>query len=113
MSTVIYFAFIGLMLIGNCFGVYKLFADKQSFITQFPKLTENLYFYFKLLPVINIIALIGLLFWQKWAAYLAIVLGVVVIGFDIYLGIKYHLYVAIISTIVLLFLIFKFRHQLK
>lgn len=105
--------FMVLMFLGNGFALYKLFTDKQEFLTQFPKLTETAFNIFRFLPLINIIALAGMWFLNTWAAYLAVACGIAVIAFDIYFGIWYHLYVAIPSTLLLLFFIIKYWNEFK
>lgn len=113
MRPLLYAMFIIVMIAGNCAGLYKLFTDKQAILEQFPRLTESAYSLFRLLPVVNIIALAGLWFFQSWAAYLAIAGGLLVIGFDVYYGISYHLYIAIPSTLLLLFFIIKYWNHFK
>lgn len=105
--------FIILMLAGNCFALYKLFTDKPEFLTKFPKLTSRAFDLFRLLPVINIIALAGIWFLKPWAAWLAIACGMAVIGFDIYFAIWYHLYVAIPSALLLLYFIIRYWNEFK
>lgn len=105
--------FLLLMLLGNVFALYKLFTDKQEFLIKFPKLTESAFNIFRFLPVINIIALAGLWFLKPWGAFLFIVCGIIVIVFDWYFGIYYHLYVAMPSTVLLLFFIIKHWNEFK
>lgn len=113
MKPLLYFLFILIMLLGNCFALYKMFTAKQEFFDQFPKLTETAFNIFRLLPVINIIALAGMWWMKPWAAYLAIACGIAVILLDIYFGIRYHLYVAIPSALLLLFFITKYWNLFK
>lgn len=109
----VYSIFLLLLLTGNCFALYKLFTDKQAFLSQFPRLTENVFNLFRFFPVINIMALAGMWFLKPWGAYLAITCGIIVIVFDIYFGIYYHLYVAIPSTLILLFFIVRYWNEFK
>ncbi len=109
----VYTIFLLLMLLGNCFALYKMFTAKQEFFDQFPKLTEIAFNMFRLLPIINIIALAGMWWMKPWAAYLVMACGIAVIAFDIYFGIWYHLYVAIPSTLILLFFIIKYWNEFK
>lgn len=109
----VYTIFILLMLLGNGFAVYKMFTAKQEFFDQFPNLTETAFKIFRLVPVINIIALAGMLLMRPWAVYLVIACGIAVIAFDIYFGIWYHLYVAIPSSLILLFFIIKYWNEFK
>lgn len=113
MRPPVYAIFLILMLAGNSFALYKLFTDKQEFLTKFPKLTEAAFNVFRFLPVINIIALAGMLFLKSWAAYLAIGCGIAVIAFDLYFGIYYHLYVAVPSTLILLFFVIKYWNHFE
>ena len=113
MKPLVFSIFLILMLAGNCFALYKLFADKQGFFTKSPALTETGLTVLKIIPFLNIISLAGLWFFQSWAAYLAIATGVIVISLDIYFGIYYHLYAAIPSTLILLFFIFKYWNHFK
>jgi len=109
----VYAIFLLLMLLGNSFALYKLFTEKQEFLAKFPKLTETAFNVFRFLPVINIIALAGMWFLQSWAAYLAIACGVAVIAFDLYFGIYYHLYVAVPSTLILLFFAIRYWNHFE
>ena len=100
-----------LLLAGNSFGAYKLFTEGPVFMEKYPGLTPERFQIFKWLPVVNILSLVGLLFWQRWGAWLAIACGLAVITCDIFFGIKYHLYVAVPSTLILTFFIIRFWHQ--
>lgn len=113
MKLLIYSIFIFLMLAGNCFGLYQLFTSKQDFLARFPRLNSTNYIILQILPVINIIALAGLWFLKSWSPWLAIAGALAVIAADIYFGTWYHLYLAIPSTIILLFFIIKFRNHFK
>lgn len=113
MKLMVYYIFILLMWMGNGFALYKLLTDKQEFLAKFPRLTEAAFNIFYFLPVLNIIALAGMWFLKSWAVYLAIACGVAVIVFDVYFGIFYHLYVAIPSTLILLFFIIKYWNEFK
>lgn len=113
MKPLLYFIYLLIMLLGNCFALYKMFTARQEFFDQFPKLTETAFNIFRFLPIINIIALAGMWFFKSWGAYLAIACGIAVIVFDIYFGIRYHLYVAIPSTLILLFFIIKYWNEFK
>jgi hypothetical protein len=50
---------------------------------------------------------------ETLAAYLAITCGVVVIVFDIQFSLYYHLYLAVLSTLLLLFFIIKYWNHFK
>ena len=113
MKLSVFAIFLLLMLLGNCFALYKMFTEKQVFLAQFPKLTEKPFTILLLLPVINIIAVAGLWFLKPWAAYLAIACGVAIIVFDVYFAIYYHLYVAVPSALILLFFISKYWNEFK
>lgn len=113
MKLSFYAIFLLLMLLGNSFALYKMFISKQEFLTLFPKLNNEAFSTFRLLPVINIIALAGLWFLKPWGAYLAIACGITVIAFDLYFGIYYHLYVAVPATLILLFFIIKYWNEFK
>lgn len=113
MRPVIFSVFILLMATGNCLAAYKLFTAKQEFMEKFPKLTDPAYAIFRLLPFVNLVALAGLWFFQSWAAYLAVACALVVIAFDIYFSITYHLYVAIPSFVLLLLFIIKYWNHFK
>ncbi|HPG11927.1 MAG TPA: hypothetical protein PLU37_10375 [Chitinophagaceae bacterium] len=108
MKTVVFPAFILLLLLGNCFGAYKLFTAKEDFLSKFPKLTEEAYGLIRYLPLVNIIALAGVLFWQKWGVYLAVACAILIIVCDILFGIYYHLFIAVPSTIFLIYLIARY-----
>jgi len=109
----VYAIFLVLLLLGNCFALYKMFTARQEFLTQFPGLTETAYTIMRILPVVNILALAGMWFLQPWAACLAITCGIIVIAIDVYFGIYYHLYVAIHSTLILLFFIILYWNEFK
>lgn len=109
----VYTIFLLLMLLGNCFALYRMFTVKQEFFDQFPKLTETAFSIFRLLPIINLIALAGMWWMKSWAAYLIIACSIAVIAFDIFFGIWYHLYVAIPSTFILLLFIIKYWNGFK
>ncbi|HRG80992.1 MAG TPA: hypothetical protein PLO99_00690 [Chitinophagaceae bacterium] len=105
--------FILLMLMGNSFALFKMFTDKQEFLSKFPKLSEQSFYLFRFLPLLNIVGLAGLWFYQTWAVWLSIACGLAVIFFDLYFGIYYHLYVAIISTAILLYFIIRYWNAFK
>lgn len=105
--------FILLMLLGNCFGLYQLITGKQEMLIRHTKLTNENYFILLLLPVINIIALAGMWFLKSRSSYLAIIGALAVIAADIYFGIKYHLYLAVPSTVILLFFIIRYWNHFK
>lgn len=113
MKPLVFSIFLIVVLAGNCFALYKLFKDKLEFFAKSPALTPNGFAIIRLMPVLNIIALAGLWFFQSWAAYLVIACGVLVIFLDIYFGIYYHLYAAVPSTLILLFFIIKYWNQFK
>jgi len=101
------------MLTGNCFGLYQLITGKQEFMVRFPKLNENNYFVLQLLPAINIIALAGMYYFKTWSPWLAIAGALLVIAVDLYFQVWYHLWLAILSTVILLFFIIKYWGQFK
>ncbi len=105
--------FILLMLMGNSFALFKMFTDKQEFLSKFPKLSEQSFYLFRFLPLLNIVGLAGLWFYQTWAVWLSIACGLAVIFFDLYFGIYYHLYVAIISTAILFYFIIRYWNAFK
>ena len=105
--------YIILMLIGNGFALFKMFNEKQEFLSNFPKLSEESFYLFRFLPLLNIVGLAGLWFYQTWAVWLSIACGLAVIFFDLYFGIYYHLYVAIISTAILLYFIIRYWNAFK
>lgn len=113
MRPVIYAIFILLMLLGNCFALYKLFTDKQAFLAKFPGITGSGFAVFRFLPLINIIALIGMWYLTYWGACLAVACGITVIALDLYFGITYHLYVAVPSAVLLLFFVIKYWNDFK
>ena len=113
MKYSIYYAFLILMLAGNSFALYKLFADKQAFTDQFPNITATGFTLFRLLPLVNIISLAGLWFFKPWAAYLALGCGLLIIVLDILFKMHYHLYVAVPSTLVLLLFILYYWNQFR
>lgn len=113
MRLLVYSIFIFLMLAGNCFGLYQLLTGKQEFVAKFPKLNDKNYFILQILPLINIVALAGMWLLKSWSPWLAITGAVAVIVADIYFGIRYHLYLAIPSTLILLFFVIKYRNHFK
>jgi hypothetical protein len=113
MKPLIFSIFLIIMLAGNCFALYKLFTNKPEFFAKTPALTETGFILLRIIPFLNITALVGLWFFQSWAAYIAIACGVLVIYLDIYFGIFYHLCAAVPSTLILLFFIIKYWNQFK
>ena len=113
MRLLIYSIFLFLMLVGNCFGLYQLLTSKQEFISKIPKLNDQSYYFLLLLPVINIIGIVGMWFLKSWSPYVAIIGAAAVICADLYFSIKYHLYLAISSTLILLFFIIKYWNHFK
>lgn len=105
--------FLLLLLAGNAFALYKMITGREELITKYPRLTNNGFNAFRILPVINIIALIGIWYLEPWGAYLAIACGVITIACDLYFGIYYHLYVAIPFTLILLFFVLKYWNEFK
>lgn len=97
-----------MLLLGNCFGAYGLIFNRAELLAKLPKVTEIGANILSVIPFVNIIGLIGLLSWQGWAAYLVIVCGILVIAADVYFGITYHLFLAIPSTLLIAFFIYKF-----
>lgn len=113
MRPIFFTIFLLLMLAGNSFAVYKMFTAEEEFLRKFPRITPALFSFFRLLPVINIIAVAGLWFYQGWAACLAIACGLAVIAFDVFFRISYHLYVAVPSFALLLFFLISYRAHFK
>jgi hypothetical protein len=109
----LYFIFLGLMLAGNSFGFFQLVTQKQTFLEKFPELTPKNIFWFQLLPVLNIAGLAGMLFFKSWSPYVAVAGALLVIVADIYFNIRYHLFVAIPSALILLWLIVFFWNKFK
>lgn len=99
---------IVLLLLANCFGAYGLIFNRSELLANLPKVKETGANVLSTLPFINIIGLIGLLLWQSWAAYVVLICCVLVIIADIYFSINYHLFLAIPSTVLLAFFIYKF-----
>ena len=113
MRPLLYSVFLILMLLGNSFGLFQIFTAKQEFMSKVPKLNDQNYFLLQLLPLVNIAGIIGMWFFKSWSPYVAIIGAVAVIGADVYFGIKYHLYLAVPSALILLFFIFKYWNQFK
>ncbi len=113
MRSPVYTIFLLLMLLGNSFALYKMFIAKQEFFDRFPRLTETAFSIFRLLPIINLIALAGMWWMKPWAAYLIMASSIAVIAFDIFFGIWYHLYVAIPAAVILLLFIIKYWNGFK
>jgi len=113
MRLIVYSIFVFLMFAGNCFGIYQLITGKEEMLAKHSGLTNANYLILLALPVINIIALAGMWFLKSWSPYLAIFGSAAVIVADIYFGIKYHLYLAIPSTLILLFFIIRYWNHFK
>lgn len=113
MRPLIFTILLLLLLAGNCFAAYKMFTDKDFFLAKMPGLTEKQFTFFRWLPLLNIVLLAGIWFWQYWAVWLIVIAGVVVIAFDIYYSFFYHLYLAIPSFLLLLFFIIKYWVKFK
>jgi hypothetical protein len=52
-------------------------------------------------------------FLKSWSPYLAIIGAIAVIAADIYFGIRYHLYLAVPATLILLFFITRYWNHFK
>ena len=110
---IVFYIFISLMLLGNCFALYQLIVSREAFLSKFPALTDKTFMVMQFLPVVNIVAMIGLLFFKSWATWLAIIGAVAVIAADVYFNINYHLYVAVPSALLLLFFIVRYWNEFK
>jgi hypothetical protein len=99
--------FIYVLIAANCFVLFGLFSSRASFLEQYPKFNKTTLTLFTLLPVVNLISLGGLFFYQLWAVYLFAVCSLLVIFSDIYFGVKSHLAIAAVSSLILTFLIFQ------
>ena len=97
------------MLAGNLFASYQLWTNKAAFLSRFPSLQGLAFECFRILPLLNILALTGLWFFRPWAVWPAIILSLAVIAFDIIYQIRYHLPIAIVSTALLLFFLYRYR----
>jgi hypothetical protein len=95
-----------LLLIGNLFGAFTLHFRNAVFLQKF-NIPANAIFWFKWLPLINTIGLVGLLFLKKWAIPILVLGGICTILVDLIFKINYHLPIAIFSFLVLLILIYK------
>jgi hypothetical protein len=99
--------FIVLMLTGNVVGLADLSFFRDEFLFNYPKFNNATLSLFSFLPLLGLPALIGLWFWQKWAVNLTAACCVLVIVADIYFNIWNHLYVAVPSSLILAFLVYK------
>lgn len=113
MKHPVFSIFLLLMFAGNVFAHYTLWTGKQEFLTKFPALSGPAFAFFRFLPLLNIVALAGLWFFKPWAVWMAIACGMLVIGFDIYFKISYHLPVAILSFLLLLLFLMMYRNHFK
>jgi len=113
MKLLIYYIFISLMLLGNCFGLYQSFTARPELITKMPLLNDKNYFLVQVIPAFNIIALTGMLFLKSWSRYMTIAGAIAVIIFDIYFGVKYHMRLALFFSLVLLYFMVKYRDHFK
>jgi hypothetical protein len=98
---------IVLMLAGSIFGLTYLSFFRDEFLFTYPNFNNPTLSLFSFLPLLSLPALIGLWFWQKWAVNLVTVCTILVIVADIYFNIWIHLYVAVPSSLILAFLVYK------
>lgn len=103
------YIFALLLLISNAFAVYALYFKTSQFIQKL-QITDTAMQWFKWLPLLNIIGLVGILCLKKWAIVTILLAGILVIGCDIIFKINYHLPIAIISFAILCFLLYKNYH---
>jgi hypothetical protein len=99
--------FIVLTLIENVIGLTYLSFFRDEFLFKYPNFNNATLSLFSFLPLFSFPALIGLWFWQKWAVNLIAVCTILVIAADIYFNIRTHLYVAVPSSLILAFLVYK------
>jgi uncharacterized membrane protein YqjE len=105
--------FIVLLLIGSVFGLVNLTFFRDNFLFKYPNFDNPTLSLFSFLPLLSLPALIGLWFWQKWAVNLIAACSVLVIVADIYFNIWSHLYIAIPSSLILAFLVYKNWNNFK
>lgn len=99
------------MLAGNLFGLYNFITAKVALLEKFPSITEKNYWLFPFLSVLNITALFGMLYFKSWSPWLAMLGAIAVIAIDFYFDIHYHLFLAVPSSIILLYLIYYFSNH--
>jgi uncharacterized membrane protein YqjE len=98
---------IVLLLIGSVFGLTTLSFFRDELLFNYPNFNNPTLSLFSFLPLLSLPALIGLWFWEKWAVNLIAICSVLVIVADIYFNIWTHLYIAVPSSLILAFLVYK------
>ena len=87
-----------LLFIGNVYGFITVSTKPNDFLNQFQKMNSTSLQILKAIQVLNIISIVGIWYFQKWAVLLALILVVLVIAIDVYYGIYYHIAVVVITT---------------
>ncbi len=105
MRPLLFTVLLTLLLLGNGFAAYKLFTAPQEITASNPKVTAVALQLLQWLPVVNIAAIAGMFFRQKWAAILVLLLGVFVLYLDIRYQIRHHIYVALPSLLIMAYFI--------
>ncbi len=105
--------FIILMLIGNVVGLTYLSFFRDEFLFNYPKFNNATLSLFSFLPFLSLPALIGLWFRETWAVNLIAACSILVIVADIYFNIWNHLYIAVPSSLILAFLVYKNWNSFK
>lgn len=96
-----------LLFIGNLFGFIKISTAPTDFLREYPSMTTNSLFYFRIIQVLNIIGISGIFMYQKWAVWFALMMLILVIILDIYFAIWYHIVVVIIINAFTAYFIYK------
>ncbi len=96
-----------LLFIGNVFGFIKISTSPLDFLKEYTAMTRSSLLYLRIIQVLNIIGIIEIFMYQKWAVWLAVFMLALVLLLDIYFAIWYHIVVVIILNCIMAIFIYK------
>lgn len=82
---------------GNIYGFISISNKPQDFLSQFPKANVTTLLWVKVIQALNIVSLVGIWYWKKWAVWMALALVLLVLLLDVYYGIYYHIAVVLVT----------------
>lgn len=85
-----------LLLVGNVLAFMKLTTDPSKFLSAYPRMTMNTLSSLKAIQALNVLAIVGIWYFQKWGAWLALALAMLVLALDIHYSIWYHAVVVVL-----------------
>lgn len=94
---------IGLLIVGNVFGMMMVLRKKEELRKKFPRITSQAFQFAVIIQAFNILGLIGMFFIPQYAFWALTALAIIVILLDQYYGIYYHFFVVLLAMLLLLF----------